>query len=101
MTEVKVIGLVRQSGYFFHNSVIFQAGGSAQGLKLPCFVQKNYFFANWMDKPKITLYTGVQEETISHYRFPGINQKLISTGKNPRQCFYGRQKMGARGEPNR
>jgi hypothetical protein len=49
-----------------------------------------------MDKLKITLYTGAQEEAVYHYRLPDINQKTISAGKNHRRCFYGKQK-GAHG----
>jgi hypothetical protein len=53
MTEPSVIGLVHNPAVSF-TSRFFQAGGSAQGLKLPCFIQRKYFSANWMDKLKPT-----------------------------------------------
>jgi hypothetical protein len=99
MTESKVMGLVRQPGWLSNKSIIiFPGRGSAQGLKLPCFVQKNDFFAGWIYELKLTLCTCPQEESKYDYRPPGISQKPPETSENNRGCFYGSKKGGARGE---
>jgi hypothetical protein len=71
MTETNVIGLVHNPDVSF-TIRFFQAGGSAQGLKLPSFVQKKYFSAGRMNEVKPAVCFCPQEETISHYQPPGI-----------------------------